>query len=859
MMTSTAEDDNFSARAILSNPAASSTNPLIEEGEDLNKSSSPIDALKAEQKHLPEMFYGLCHKQKYCWSRITCGKFKNRTHCFQCGIFTLMLTALFVSIIVPLMIYKLADDTINEEVVVDSEDASGYEMWQTNAEGEGADHVQIFYNLYLFNVQNAEEILQGAQPELQEIGPYAFKEFYNKFDIKWTDDGDTVTYNTQKYYLFDAEKTGSGLSLDDKLLMPNPSAIGFEYFFSMIPETATDMLDAQIKQIVTDGEDSMDDLVDGLIDTVDSLPLVPQILKDDIDARLMSLRTDLDGLFERLYAFTDQSTPATLLLKTLLCGTPAGASPFWEIGPYEAWFGWLNDPLLLEVQKMLDLIAEQTGEVIPWTAAVPGASTNWTSEAETRRRRAPDTFKTGKENARQVGQYVKYENMDILWTCVAPMNSQDPAKYVEGEQFPACEHFNSDWEPEEAEEKGWAVPFATEYARRIEGTDASMFGRPVASDRLQVYISDIYRSAYLTHKSDEKWNGVSLRRYSLQSKDLESSIDNPENAQYYAFGPSGMENTTAAVGIPVFVSFPHFLFGDPSLVAAVRGLDPREEIHGVYLDVEPQTGILARVGKRLQVNYQLKSQYLPSTQPDSLDLAHNICGQIDGLVEVLAQLGVNTSVSSLSCNSTIITSLFTCWNQPTDWRVQGDEDGNGDGIFFPYGWVDEGMALPNDDADTINDDLISLDNVAEAVRFWSLVVAGGCFLMLAFLQYNSCMDREYRLKKYGSPTPLLDFFFATDSDADEADLDKQRLLREGLLHADADGDDAASHGAQADVSSENIAVHNSNRSIDGETVPQQEPQLEGIYSSPGYRPASGSQQGDSWTEERPPQTQQQLL
>lgn len=107
--------------------------------------------------------------------------------------------------------------------------------------------MKIHYNVYMFNVQNPDEILQGAQPELQEIGPYAFKEFYNKFDIKWTNDGDTVTYNTQKYYIFDPDNTGSGLSLDDKLLLPNPSAIGFEYFLGMVPESVTAMMTDQVR------------------------------------------------------------------------------------------------------------------------------------------------------------------------------------------------------------------------------------------------------------------------------------------------------------------------------------------------------------------------------------------------------------------------------------------------------------------------------------------------------------------------------------------------------------------------------------------------------------------------------------
>jgi hypothetical protein len=67
-----------------------------------------------------------------------------------------------------------------------------------------------------------------------------------------------------------------------------------------------------------------------------------------------------------------------------------------------AGFGWLNDPLLAEVQIILNGIQNKTGQVIPWTTAVPGASTNWTTVEDTRRRRNPDTFKTGKKNPNQV-------------------------------------------------------------------------------------------------------------------------------------------------------------------------------------------------------------------------------------------------------------------------------------------------------------------------------------------------------------------------------------------------------------------------------------------------------------------------
>jgi hypothetical protein len=120
-----------------------------------------------------------------------------------------------------------------------------------------------------------------------------------------------------------------------------------------------------------------------------------------------------------------------------------------------------------------------------------------------------------------------------------------------------------------------------------------MFGRPVTTDKLQVFISDIYRSCYLIHESNEDWYTIPIRRYTIQTKDLQNSTVNTENAQYYNYdAPSGMENMTAASGVPSWASFPHFLYGDPSLVAAVTGLDPTENNHASYLDIEPQTGLL---------------------------------------------------------------------------------------------------------------------------------------------------------------------------------------------------------------------------------------------------------------------------
>lgn len=81
------------------------------------------------------------------------------------------------------------------------------------------------------------------------MGPYSFREYYNKFDIRWSDDGDTVTYNTQRYYLFDEEQSNPGLSLSDKILLPYPTVIGFEYLISQIPAPISDLVNLLINVI----------------------------------------------------------------------------------------------------------------------------------------------------------------------------------------------------------------------------------------------------------------------------------------------------------------------------------------------------------------------------------------------------------------------------------------------------------------------------------------------------------------------------------------------------------------------------------------------------------------------------------
>jgi hypothetical protein len=403
-------------------------------------------------------------------------------------------------------------------------------------------------------------------------------------------------------------------------------------------------------------------------------------------------------------------------------------------------FGWLNDPVLSEVQSLLDAVAAKTGIVVPWSAAVAGAANNYTSIEDARRRHGKDTLKTGKKNKNQVSQYVRYQNMTELYTCISTYKAAAP--YQEGIDFPACPHFQYEWSDAIAESKGYTKPFATEFANGIRGTDAQMFGRPVRTGKLQVFIQEIYRSAYLEEVGNMDWNGVSLKRFGLQDKDMFNASMNSANAQYYAYGPSGLENATTAANVPIFISFPHFFRGSRSLVTAVKGLHPQSDIHETYVAVEPQTGLLVKARKRLQVNYRMESYALPEIAEDSVQNAALLCSQLQDIVTSLSKFpGVNSStLPDITCNLTVVTPLFTCLAQPSNWSLHSQN------IFMPYGWVSEEMDLSDSKADELNDSLFAMDDVAGAVRFWSLIVAAACFCMLVVMAISMHIERRQSLQ-----------------------------------------------------------------------------------------------------------------
>ncbi|KAG0713999.1 Lysosome membrane protein 2 [Chionoecetes opilio] len=144
----------------------------------------------------------------------------------------------------------------------------------------------------------------------------------------------------------------------------------------------------------------------------------------------------------------------------------------------------------------------------------------------------------------------------------------------------------------------------------INGTAGTQFPRPLSRGTpLRLYVAELCRSIYAEYQRDVQHGALTLYRYVLPKRLLANTPDN----KCYCSDPftcrASMINVAPCrKGAPVVVSTPHFYQGDPEDLLQVQGLAPREQEHETFLDVEPNTGVVFRAAKRIQVNLVM-SQY----------------------------------------------------------------------------------------------------------------------------------------------------------------------------------------------------------------------------------------------------------
>jgi len=142
----------------------------------------------------------------------------------------------------------------------------------------------------------------------------------------------------------------------------------------------------------------------------------------------------------------------------------------------------------------------------------------------------------------------------------------------------------------------------------IDGTEGSQFPRPLLRENnVKLFTAELCRSIYAVYEKDVQHGPLTLYRYVLPDRLLAESDENKCYCPDDFTCRAGMMNIgPCQEGKPIVMSTPHFYQGNIEDARLLEGLEPIKEEHETYLDLEPNTGVVFRAAKRLQVNMPLR-------------------------------------------------------------------------------------------------------------------------------------------------------------------------------------------------------------------------------------------------------------
>ena len=114
------------------------------------------------------------------------------------------------------------DKAIAEQISVPDSKDGDYEEWVSNKDD---DAIPFYTKYHMWNLTNPAEYLTGNKPVYEEIGPYVFREYTTKYNVKYSSNKEEVSYNSYSTYKFDQIRSGT-CSLQDKITNINPGYLG---------------------------------------------------------------------------------------------------------------------------------------------------------------------------------------------------------------------------------------------------------------------------------------------------------------------------------------------------------------------------------------------------------------------------------------------------------------------------------------------------------------------------------------------------------------------------------------------------------------------------------------------------------
>ncbi|GIY69822.1 lysosome membrane protein 2 [Caerostris extrusa] len=361
------------------------------------------------------------------------------------------------------------------------EGKEAYEKWKKTP-------IPVTFKVFIFNVTNPKEVMDGMKPIVQEIGPYVFKQYRSKNVLAWNKTDKTVTYDDLKQYHFVPELSAN---MTNRIYSLNLPLQGILMFIKKLPDFTRSLVVPMLEGVLKNYNESLFsyrtarellfdgykvDLIQDLIDLASAFVTVPEILPNNTFGFLYGKNNSGDGVFE---VFTGED----------------------DIGKY--------------------------------------------------------------------AQIVKWNNMS-------------------------------------------RIPFwNNQYCNMMNGTDGSQFPPPVSKrDVLYVYTPELCRSVSLEYLVDTRVRGIPALRFVTPEKLFASPLVNPDNMCYCTeekfCGLSGiLDVSPCRKGMKLAVTGPHFFQAHEFIKERVTGLNASREAHETYVDIEPNTGLVLRASRKLQMNFLL--------------------------------------------------------------------------------------------------------------------------------------------------------------------------------------------------------------------------------------------------------------
>jgi len=161
----------------------------------------------------------------------------------------------------------------------------------------------------------------------------------------------------------------------------------------------------------------------------------------------------------------------------------------------------------------------------------------------------------------------------------------------------------------------------------INGRDGSIFPvkRAQRHETFHIYSNSMCRTIPLVYsKSTKSKDGFPVFEYEFSRHMFNYSEKFQENMCYKyqnEFPTDGIFNTAPCNDAPMYASFPHFLHGSSTLQKNIIGLNPSEEKHKSYFQINEKLGVPMLVNTRFQLSIMLKkSNFIHHTSSLKEDL-----------------------------------------------------------------------------------------------------------------------------------------------------------------------------------------------------------------------------------------------